>query len=257
MQVVKQTPSQVSILDSTVGLKFIGGLILIGGIYFSSTIPSKSSDSLMCNRKVNFCQILRTDSITGAQNRFFSSDELKSANIISHYHADLNRRGRGYIDYDIVLSTKSYEQIVFIGANEREDLMGFTNEINNFIKNPSQPTLKLTDEKEHSFIKNTIFILACLIGFTIFFLDDVTYTFDKESKTVFIKRQGVRGTRITSLPSSNVSVDVEQKSTRNVQTGKVHYWYNLNLMAAGKKMTLTSSNREECYQVANDIQKML
>jgi hypothetical protein len=259
MKVVEQTPSRLSLLASAKGVKIFGGLFLLGGICISVVLPSKTSESLICNRNESLCQIVRVGQLAGgAGTKSFPSDELKGANIKTNYSVD--KKGQEHIYYDLVLTTKSYEDILFTGASEKSDLIGFTSEINNFVNNPVQPTFKLTSEKNLSTIKNVIFILACIIGVIALLQDEVIYTFDKNSKILFIKRQGFRGNRIFSEPSSNVSeVQVEQKVTKNSQNGKVYYFYNLNLlMTTGKKITLTSSSdRDECNKIANDIRKML
>lgn len=259
MKVVEQTQSRLSLLVSTVGVKIFGGLFLIGGIYIAGILPSKTSTSLICNKNEGTCQIVKVGQLAGgAGTESFPVNELKSAKIKTNINVD--KKGHEHIDYDIMLVTKNSEDIFFISATHQENLIEFTSEINSFLKNPTQPTLELTSETELSLVKNGVFVLALLIGVVSLLQDEVTYIFDKNSKILFIKREGLRGNRISSEPSSNVSeVQVEQSVTKNPQTGKVYYYYNLNLlMTTGKKLTLnSSSNQDECNKIANDIREML
>lgn len=232
---------------------------MFGGIFISGALPSKITQSLICDRNEGTCQIVRVGQFAGGDgNKLFPASELQGARVRTDARVDKN--GHEHVKYEVMLLTKSYEDIFFISKFEQDDLIGITSEINNFVKNPAQPFLNLTEEYDSSLIKNGIFIFAILIGLIALLQDEVTYTFDKHSKILFRKRQGLRGNRISSEPIRNVAdVQGEQSVTKNPQNGKFSYSYKLNLLrSSGKNLTLTSSSdSSECNQIAKDIKKIL
>jgi len=259
MKVLEQASSRLSLSASSKGVRIFGGLLLVGGIFIKGVLPSKVTQSLNCDRNEGTCQIVRVGQLGGGDgNKSFPASELQGAEIKTDARVDSN--GHEHVSYDLMIITRSYEDVFFISKLDKDDLIGITSQINNFVKNPAQPFLKLTNEDDISQLTNPISIGAVLLGLLAILQDEVTYTFDKSSKILFIKRQGLRGNRISSEPISNISdVQVKQNVVKNPQNGKLYYSYTLNLlMSSGKILTLISSGgSSECNTIANDIKKML
>lgn len=258
MKVLEHTATRLSLLESTNGVKLLGILVFIIGTLITGGIPTKTTESLNCNRGLGTCEIARKGQLDGDKNRSFPADELEGSNV--EEDATIDKKGHEHISYKVMLLTKSYGEIFFVSEGDKEDSVGIASQINDFAQNQNQPSLSLSEVSDHSLVKNIIFFVALSIGIVAIMQDDVTYTFDKRAKRLYIKRQGLRGGRVSSEPIHNVSdVTVNQSATRNAQTGKTYYSYKLNLLfSSGKILTIaSSSDSAECYTLADSIKQIL
>ncbi|MEH1933704.1 MAG: hypothetical protein V7L14_08230 [Nostoc sp.] len=260
MNIIEQTSNKLTLHNPALGAWIFGSVIASVAIFIPLFCAGKTIHIFSCDRasaNEGVCEIQEINRWRKEQ-KIFRLDELKGANVESHITYD--KKGQENITYRVYILTAS-ENIYFIGNGERNYLDNLTNQINEFVNNSTEPSLKIITISDNSLVMYIIGAVLGVFSLALVSADDIICSFDKSSGIFYIKKQGMRGKRLKSERNTTISdIRIEESNRlQNKQTGKIHITYKLSLvLKSGESLFLDSGSNIENYQkIENNIRQIL
>lgn len=261
MNIVEQTSNKLTLHNSGLGAWILGSLIAFVGICIPLFCAGKTIHIFNCDRTIaneGSCKIQEINRWGKQKPKILLLNELTGASVETHVTYD--KKGRQSITYRLYIITTN-ENIYFIGNSEIEYLDSIVNQINEFVNNPTEPSLKIGIVGDNSLAMYIIGGILGIFSICFIFADDITCSFDKFSGVFYIRKQGIRGKRFKSERNINISdIRIDEKNRwQNQQTGKTHITYQLSLvLKSGENLLLdTGSSIENYHKIEQDIRKMI
>lgn len=186
MRVIEQTHRRLTLRNTPYWLWMLGtGFAAIGMVF---GVALFGSTSLRCDRATTQCELTHSN-VFGERQRTFSTDSLERAEV------DRQRSSDGDSTYRVIIQTQDGEirltESTSSGWGRRQQQ---ADQINDFIQDPTQPTLELGEN-------NYLIAIVCFVAFglagsaMVLCVQSSTFTFDKTLGKLTLTRSHIFGRR--------------------------------------------------------------
>ncbi|MBD2496332.1 hypothetical protein [Nostoc sp. FACHB-280] len=259
MKIIEQNSNKLTLHSRALGSWILGSLIAPIGILIPLLFAGKTIHLFNCDRtstNEGSCKIQEIHRWGKKTPTVILINKLKGARLDTRVTYDKKRKK--HTIYKVYILTKQ-KNIYFIENSKRQYLESIVNQINEFLKNKTQPNLRIRSVSDN-------FVLMYIIGgilescsIALLRADDTICSFDKKSGNFYIKKRGIRGKRFQVERNMNISdVRIEESNRwEDKKTGKITYKLSL-VLKSGESLFLHSGSSIEHYMNIDDnIRKII